>query len=84
MPDYNIKYKNGNNIEDSLTQTDRNNNHNDASQDSIKAQKLINEDSSHLNPFQKNIENENDKKSENKKFKSQEIIQMINIKKKHR
>ena len=87
LPDYNTKYKNEKNLEGTMNQSDKNNNHNDASEDSIQAQKIINEDSSHLNPFQKNIENTSFMKKEeiktnveNKKFKSEENIQLINIK----
>ena len=85
LPDYNIKNKNGNNTDGSLTQSDKNNN-NEASEESIQAQKIINEDSSHLNPFRKNIESgsfikkDNNNNKENKSNNSQENKKIINIK----
>ena len=74
LPDYNIKDKKEINSEVSLSQTDKNNN-NDASEGSIQAQKLINEDSSHLNPFQQNIENikKNSFKNKEEKYSNKEI-----------
>ena len=82
LPDYNKnELKKAINLETSLTKSDKNNN-NDGSEGSIQAQKLINEDSSHLNPFQSKSENiksnsfrnkeeeKNNKKEES--FKNQE------------
>ena len=81
-----INHKKENNSEGSLSQTEKINNYNDVSEDSIQAQKIINEDSSHLNPFQKHLESvpfvkkeEKKKKIEDKNFKSQENLNLLNI-----